>query len=70
MTYEVWGWATFLAAFLCGIGAGWLGAVLWWNFEAKKHRPKPDPLSLEERFKRAVVAGKPIVLNGQYEIKR
>lgn len=51
MTYaEIWGPATFLAAMLTGVGMGWLGAVLWWNYEVKRARVgSHDPLGLRER---------------------
>lgn len=42
--------ARLLAAFLGGIGLGWLASALWWLREWRRyHRQTPDPLHLADR---------------------
>ena len=62
-------WVHLIAALVLGLSMGWNVAIHVWNLQVKKTLPKPDPLSLEERFKRAVVQKQKITLLGNYEIQ-
>lgn len=47
---EIFNWATFLAAFLFGLTAGWNIAFHWYYSKIKKiQKVQPDPLRLSER---------------------